>query len=205
MLVDISHVSADTMRHVLKVTKAPVIASHSSAYAIANHPRNVPDDVLRLVKQNGGVVMVNFYSGFIMPGYAEKARAANAEIAKKHINKADREQAFAEWIKTQDGAVRGTIADVADHIDHIVKVAGVDHVGVGSDFDGIESWPVGLDDVSCFPRLTEELLHRGYSETDVHKIMGANVLRVLREAEAVAKRLQATTPPAVDAIKARGD
>ncbi|MDR3620533.1 MAG: dipeptidase [Paludisphaera borealis] len=201
MLVDISHVSAETMADALRVSKAPVIASHSSAFAICPSPRNVPDDVLKAVKANGGVIMVNFYSGFIVPGYAEKVRKINEEIRKKHADRAERTKAFEAWLKTDDGKIRGTIQDVANHIDHLVKVAGIDHVGIGSDFDGIQSWPVGLDDVSCFPRLTEELLRRGYSETDVHKILGANVLRAFREAEAVARTLQATTPPAVDSIK----
>jgi membrane dipeptidase len=201
MLVDISHVSAETMADALRVSKAPVIASHSSAFALCPSPRNVPDDVLKAVRANGGVVMVNFYSGFIVPGFAEKIRKVNEEIRKKHANRPERAKAFADWLESDDGAIRGTIKDVANHIDHIVKVAGIDHVGIGSDFDGIQSWPVGLEDVSCFPKLTEELLRRGYSETDVHKILGANVLRAFREAEAVAKQLQATTPQAVDEIK----
>lgn len=201
MLVDISHVSAETMADVLRVSQAPVIASHSSAFALCPVPRNVPDDALAAIKENGGVVMVNFYSGFIVPGYSEKSRAAKAEIRKKHPNKEDRAKALAEWFKNDASGVRGTIATVADHIDHIVKVAGIDHVGIGSDFDGIDSWPVGLDDVSDYPKLTEELLRRGYSEADIHKILGGNALRALREAEVVAKRLQAETPPAVDEVK----
>lgn len=201
MLVDISHVSAETMADVLRVSQSPVIASHSNAFALCPVPRNVPDDVLAAIKENGGVVMVNFYSGFIVPGYSEKSRAAKAEIRKKHPNKEERAKALAEWFKNDASGVRGTIANVADHIDHIVMVAGIDHVGIGSDFDGIDSWPVGLDDVSDYPKLTEELLRRGYSEADIHKILGGNALRALRQAEAVAKRLQAETPPAVDEVK----
>ena len=206
MLVDISHVSAETMADALRVSQAPVIASHSSAFALCPVPRNVPDDVLAEVKKNGGVVMVNFYSGFIVPGYSAKSRAAKAEIREKNSDdKEARARALAEWFATDASGVRGTISTVADHIDHIVKVAGIDHVGIGSDFDGIESWPVGLEDVSDYPRLTEELLRRGYSETDIHKILGGNVLRALREAEAVAKRLQAETPPAVDQVSEKVD
>jgi len=201
MLVDISHVSAETMADALRVSRAPVIASHSSAFALCPVPRNVPDDVLAAVKENGGVVMVNFFSGFIVPDYSKKSLAARAEIRKNHPDREDRAKALADWYENDASGIRGTISMVADHIDHIVKVAGIDHVGIGADFDGAASWPVGLEDVSDYPRLTEELLRRGYSETDIHKILGANVLRAFREAEAVAKRLQTETPPAVDEVK----
>lgn len=201
MLVDISHVSAETMADVLRVAKAPVIASHSSAFALCPVPRNVPDEILEGLKANGGVVMVNFYSAFLVPDSTKKAREARDAIRKAHPDKADRDKALADWYKNEPGAIRGTVATVVDHIDHIVKVAGIDHVGVGSDFDGINSWPVGLDDVSDYPRITEELLRRGYSEPDVHKILGGNALRALRQAEAVAGELRASTPPQVDDIK----
>jgi membrane dipeptidase len=201
MLVDISHVSADTMADVLRVSRAPVIASHSSAFALCPSPRNVPDDMLKAVKENGGVVMVNFYSGFIVPGYSAKIREVQKDLRAKHPDRADRARAFEAWLKADDGKVRGTIQDVANHIDHMVKIAGIDHVGIGSDFDGIQSWPIGLDDVSCFPRLTDELLRRNYSEADVHKILGTNVLRAFRQAEAVARKLQATTAPAFGEVK----
>ncbi len=201
MLVDISHVSAGTMDDVLRVSKAPVIASHSSAFALCPVPRNVPDDVLTRLKDNGGVVMVNFYSSFIVPDSRAKADAAKAEIRKAHPDRAEARKAIAQWYANEPGAIRGTVATVVDHIDHIVKVAGIDHVGVGSDFDGIDSWPVGLEDVSDYPRITEELLRRGYSETDVHKVLGGNALRALREAEAVARKLQAETRPQIDEIR----
>ncbi|MFO0907278.1 MAG: dipeptidase [Isosphaeraceae bacterium] len=197
MLVDISHVSAETMDDVLRVSRAPVIASHSSAFAIAPHPRNVPDEILRRLPANGGVVMVNFFSGFIVPEYARKMAAIRNELRAKHPDPKDFSRAFKEWADSNK-LPRGTLSDVVDHIDHIVKVAGIDHVGIGSDFDGITAWPAGLDDVSAYPRLTEELLRRGYSEANIHKILGGNVLRAFRKAGDVARQLQTTTRPAVD-------
>jgi len=166
MLVDISHVSPECMRKTLQVSKAPVIYSHSSARAICDHVRNVPDDILELTAKNGGVVMVNFYTGFCMP--KEKL-----EIDKR---------------------CRGDFRIVVDHIDHIVKVAGIDHVGIGSDYDGISTLPRGLEDVSCYPVITQELLNRGYTKADIHKILGGNALRVLRAAEQVSARLKSNSP-----------
>ena len=200
MLVDISHVSPDTMADALRVSQAPIIASHSSAFAIAPHPRNVPDAILKQLPKNGGVVMVNFFSGFIVPEYARKMTAVRAELRAKHHDPKAAARAFEEWFQS-NRLPHGTIADVADHIDHIVKVAGIDHVGIGSDFDGITAWPAGLDDVSCYPRLTEELLRRDYSESDVHKILGGNVLRAFRAAGTVAEQLRKTTKPEVDPLK----
>ena len=189
MLVDISHVSADTMRDALRVSKAPVIASHSSAYAIAPHPRNVPDDVLALVKQNRGVVMVNYFSGFVVPESA-RARAkmfdVRRELTAKFPDPKDFDKAYEAWQK-ENPIQPGSIHDVIDHIDHIVKIAGVDHVGLGSDFDGVPMLPDQLDDVSTFPLVTQALLDRGHSDADIRKIMGENALRVLREAGDVAR------------------
>ena len=199
MLVDISHVSPGTMDDVLRVSEAPVIASHSSAFAIAPHPRNVPDDILKRLPKNGGVVMVNFFSGFIVPEYAKQMNAARKELRAKYPDTKAFNAAYQEWFKA-DKFPRGTISTVVDHIDHIVKVAGIDNVGIGSDFDGITAWPVGLEDVASYPRLTEELLKRGYSEGDVHKILGGNVLRAFREAGKVSKRLKKTTRPEVDQL-----
>jgi membrane dipeptidase len=192
MLVDISHVSPETMKDALRVSKAPVIASHISARAVADHPRNVPDDVLKLVTANGGVVMVNFYSGFVVP---EATRAMTEWIGVRRRLKAefpeeaDYDRESAKWWKAHP-VPAGTIHDVVDHIDHIAKVAGVDHVGIGSDYDGIETLPKQLEDVSTYPLITQALLDRGYSDEDIRKILGGNAMRVLRAADEVAARLQ---------------
>ena len=145
--------------------------------------------------------MVNFYTGFIVSKEAKKRREAFRELASRFPEarqRKDEEQKLQVQDKLASRSPRGTIEDVADHIDHLVKLAGVDHVGIGSDFDGITSWPVGLEDVSDYPRLTDELLRRGYSEADLHKILGRNILRVLKDAESVAERLQSSTRYEID-------
>lgn len=190
MLVDISHVSADTMKHVLKISSAPVIASHSSAFAIAQHPRNVPDDVLLMVKKNDGVVMVNFYSGFVVPESAKRMAGlfdAMRRLRKQYPKQADYEKALRRWRK--DNPIdAGTIHDLVDHIDHVVKIAGIDHVGIGSDFDGVSKLPDQLQDVSTYPYITQALLDREYSPNQIRKILGENVLRAFREAEKAAQQ-----------------
>jgi membrane dipeptidase len=188
MLVDISHVSAETMRHAIRVSKAPVIASHSSAFAVANHPRNVPDDVLQMIKEHDGVVMVNFFSGFVVPEAARLSQdmfQVMRELQKQYPDEKQFSSAIRQYGK-EHPLPAGTVHDVVDHIEHIIRVAGVEHVGLGSDFDGVTQLPEQLKDVSCYPYITQELLNRGHSPDEVHKIMGENVLRVMRKAEAVA-------------------
>ena len=189
MMVDLSHVSPDTMRHAIRISSAPVIFSHSSAYGVAQHPRNVPDDVLKLTAKNGGVVMVNFYSGFIVPEAARR-RLTMFEVARKLKEEYPDEREFKQAIQAWEKAnpiPSGSIHTLIDHIDHVVKVAGIDHVGLGSDYDGIPTLPAQLEDVSRYPYITQELLNRGYKPDEVRKVLGENLMRAFAAVEAAKK------------------
>jgi membrane dipeptidase len=194
MLVDLSHVSDETMKDAIRVSKAPIIYSHSSARAIAKHPRNVPDDVLQLVKQNGGIVMVNFFPGFIVPRSAEimaKMFDKRRELRAAFPNDEDFKREQKRW-EMDNPYPTGSIHDVVDHIEHIARLIGVEHIGLGSDYDGIPRTPKQLEDVSTYPLITQELLNRGYKPADIHKIMSGNILRVMRAAEKVSAELSAS-------------
>jgi membrane dipeptidase len=191
MLVDLSHVSPETMADALRVSQAPIFFSHSSAKALANVPRNVPDDILAQLPKNGGVIMVTFVPGFISQEVADYNARENAERARLTGVAGSTPDGIARDIeawRAANAAPRATIIQVADHIDHIRKVAGIDHIGLGGDFDGITQVVLGLEDVSTYPDLVAELLRRGYGDDDVRKITGKNILRVLKRAEQVAGR-----------------
>ncbi|MCL4524392.1 MAG: dipeptidase [Acidobacteria bacterium] len=191
VMVDVSHISDKTFYDVLEVTKAPVIASHSSCRAICNVPRNMTDDMLRALAKNGGVVQINYHIGFLSQEYADASaarrdeqRANIAEIQKQYANDDARRREEIDRLRRESAASmpKVTLDKVIEHIDHAVKIAGVDHVGLGSDFDGA-TMPVGMEDVSKLPRITEALLKKGYSEKDIEKILGGNLLRVMEQNE----------------------
>jgi len=205
MLVDISHVADKTFYDVMAVSRAPVIASHSSARALTNAPRNMTDDMLRALAKNGGVVQVNFYDAFIDENYRKAAEAQNKEkeaavdqyiaqlkAAGKEVTYLDTDRIDREW-----GAKipRPPLKSLIDHIDHVAKIAGIDHVGLGSDFDGVSgATPQGIDSAADLPKITQALLDRGYSANDIHKILGGNLLRVFSQAEKVSRQMQADAP-----------
>ncbi|MFQ5891017.1 MAG: dipeptidase [Gemmatimonadota bacterium] len=206
MLVDLSHVTPEVMRDALEVAEAPVIFSHSSARAIADHPRNVPDDVLRRLPANGGVVMVNFYSAFLVPEAARIRQDLFRELRRlreQYPDDEEYERAKKRW-QADHRIPAGTVGTIVDHIDHIARVAGIDHVGLGSDFDGVSKLPQGMEDVSRFPAITLEMLRRGYGDEDVKKVLGGNLLRVLEEAERAAARLQREGAPAIERLPFHG-
>jgi membrane dipeptidase len=204
MLVDLSHVSPETMEDALRVSEAPVIFSHSSARALVDVPRNVPDDILRRMAGNGGVVMVTFVPSFVSADVARVSRERTRLTDERTAGVTDpvEKERIQQEVREAHPLPEATLAQVADHIEHVRRLAGVDHVGLGGDFDGIDRGPTGLEDVSRYPALLAELLRRGWSDEDVKKLAGLNVLRAMRKVEDTARRLQAVRSPSVATIEA---
>ena len=203
MLVDLAHVSPGTMSDALDATDAPVIFSHSGARALVDHPRNVPDSILARLPKNGGVVMLTFVPQFVSTefmAWEQQSDSVWKQLKATIPDSAERRRQHDTW-EAGHAAPSATLAQVADHIEHVREVAGVDHVGIGSDFDGIEHVPVGLEDVSRFPFLFAELIRRGWSDTDLKKLAGGNLLRVMHQAEATAARLQRERQPSTRTIE----
>jgi len=206
MLVDLSHVSPGTMRDALDVAEGPILFSHSSALAICDHPRNVPDSILARLPDNGGTCMVNFVPAFVSQACRDWAQEFIEDMKSRGFdlkNVPGRNQLQAEraaW-EAEHPRPRVTLAEVADHVEHVREVAGVDHVGIGSDYDGVDWLPEGLEDVSCYPALIAELLSRGWSEAECGKLASGNVLRTFRDAEAAARAISARRGPARSRIE----
>jgi membrane dipeptidase len=202
MLVDLSHVSPGVMSNVLDIAEAPVIFSHSSSRALVDHKRNVPDSILARLPQNGGVVMVTFVQAFVSEErrIAEAAQDSVIAALKKSVpDTAEARRQFDAWNEAHP-LPRATLSQVADHIEHIRKIAGVDHIGIGSDFDGMGEGPAGLEDVATFPALFAELIRRGWSDADLKKLAGENLIRAFRQAESTAARLQKERPASTATI-----
>ncbi|MBM7809072.1 membrane dipeptidase [Geodermatophilus bullaregiensis] len=202
MLVDLSHVAATTARDVLQIAEAPVVFSHSGARAVCDHPRNVPDDLLRRLAANGGVCMVTFVPDFVSPRCRAWTLGLRAEMERRGLDPRDagqRAATAAEYVADRPRP-RAVLAEVADHVEHVRRVAGIDHVGIGGDYDGTDDVPDGLEDVACYPALIAELLDRGWSQDECVRLIGGNVLRVLREAEAGSRSSSARRGPSTASI-----
>ncbi len=197
MLIDVSHVSDETMSDALDVSKAPIIASHSSARAVSNVPRNIPDDLLRRIAKNGGVVHINFYSGFVdaetvarqSDEREKRLKAQQDAIDAKYKDNPEKRAEESDKLEQANPLPPLPISKLMEHFEHVIKIAGIDHVGIGADFDGANDMPQGAEDVSMLPNITYELLKRGYSERDIRKVLGGNTLRVMTEAERVARSM----------------